>query len=64
MLESAGLIGYIDPGAGSLLLQMLIAGAVGAVTFFRRSILGFLCFWKRPKEPAPDPESAADRKSK
>ncbi len=64
MLEPAGLIGYIDPGAGSLLLQMLVAGVIGAVTFFRRSVMGFLCFWKRPKAPSKDPDPVAGQKSK
>ena len=27
---------YIDPGAGSLLIQLLIAGLLGSVAFFGR----------------------------
>lgn len=32
------LLAYIDPVSGSIVLQALIAGLVGAVAFFRRSI--------------------------
>lgn len=36
----AALFAYVDPASGMLLLQLIIAGAVGTVAFFRRSILG------------------------
>ena len=29
---------YIDPGSGSILLQFLLASAVGAVFYFRRFV--------------------------
>ena len=29
---------YIDPGSGSMLLQFLIASAVGAVFYFRKFV--------------------------
>jgi hypothetical protein len=32
--------GYVDPGAGAMLWQILAAAFVGAVFFFRRFILG------------------------
>ena len=32
---------YIDPGSGSLLLQMLVAGVIGAVFRFRTAIAAF-----------------------
>ena len=34
------LLAYIDPGAGSLIVQMLIASFFGAAAVFRRSIFG------------------------
>jgi hypothetical protein len=37
-MEFTNLLGYIDPGSGSLLLQILMASAVGALTFFRKSV--------------------------
>jgi hypothetical protein len=42
------IIGYIDPGSGALLLQLLIAGFVGVGVFFRDAIRG-LFGWKKPK---------------
>lgn len=32
------LYSYIDPFSGSILLQLIIAGAIGAVAFFRKAI--------------------------
>ena len=50
---------YIDPASGSLILQMILAGIVGGLAFFRRAIFGFLGFFKS-KKPAekPLPEAA------
>jgi hypothetical protein len=31
-------LAYIDPGSGALLLQALVAGAVGALTIFRSAL--------------------------
>ena len=33
-----GLLAYVDPVSGTIILQLIIAGAVGTVAFFRRSI--------------------------
>lgn len=35
------MIGYIDPGTGSLLAQILVSGVFGAVVAFRKAILKF-----------------------
>jgi hypothetical protein len=32
------ILAYIDPGSGALLLQALVAGAIGAVAIFRRTL--------------------------
>ncbi len=54
MLHSPTLLAYIDPGSGSLLLQMLLAGVLGAAAYFRTAIFGFFGLFKRkPKEDAP-----------
>jgi len=46
-------LAYIDPAAGTLLLQTLIGGALGAVAFFRRSIAqAFRRLFGR-KDPGP-----------
>ncbi len=39
--------GYIDPGSGSMLFQLLFAFAVGGIIFFRKKVLSILAFFKR-----------------
>jgi hypothetical protein len=46
------ILGYIDPGAGSLIVQMLIASCIGTITVFRRAIFGF--FGKKSNKAAKD----------
>ncbi len=41
------LLAYIDPASGTLLLQALIAAAIGGIAFFRRSIWGFVSMFNR-----------------
>ena len=36
------ILAYVDPVSGAIIIQLLFAGAVGCVAFFRRSILGGL----------------------
>lgn len=43
---------YIDPGAGTLLLQAVIASLIGVVVFFRSAIWR-LTAWFRSPTPAP-----------
>jgi hypothetical protein len=38
------LLAYIDPGSGSMLLQVLLAGVLAVPFFFRRAISGG---WRR-----------------
>ncbi len=33
------MLGYIDPGTGSLLLQFVLAAVIGGVIFFRNQLL-------------------------
>lgn len=55
MLDSRAVLGYLDAGSGSMLLQMLLGGAaavaVGARFYWRR-LLRFLRI-RRPEEEAP-----------
>lgn len=44
------LLAYIDPGSGSLLLQMLLAAVLSVPFFFRRSIGGA---WQRLRGTSP-----------
>ena len=65
---------YVDPGAGSLILQMVIASFFGAAALFRRSILesfskkkkggskGTLCN-RLPEVTPDDKEITSDGKS-
>lgn len=39
---------YIDPGVGTLALQMIAAAVVGGLAFFRRNIAALLRFGRRP----------------
>lgn len=32
------LLAYIDPGSGAILLQVVIAGVIGSMVFFRASV--------------------------
>lgn len=53
------LLAYIDPGSGTLLLQAIIAGVLGAFAFFRQAIFRFFGFFKgKPKnDKQPDDPS-------
>jgi hypothetical protein len=61
---------YLDPGSGSMLLQMLLGGIAGvavSIKMFGKRIFSVLTFWRRDeKEPAeegsapkPEPEKTA-----
>jgi hypothetical protein len=40
-------MGYIDPGSGSLLLQLIIGCVVGLGLFFRQSLTRFIRLFRR-----------------
>ena len=40
------LVGYIDPGSGMLVLQLVVAGGLSVIAYFRKSILSFLGLFK------------------
>lgn len=49
-------LAYIDPMSGTIILQMILAGIIGGVAFFRRSIWAVVRTvfrTKRPREDAP-----------
>ena len=46
---------YVDPGAGSLLWQILVAGLVGVVFYVRR-LLGLLFVRKKEGKPCQPPQ--------
>jgi hypothetical protein len=45
-----GLLLYIDPGSGSYLLQMIIAGALAAVFYFKRGWLKVKSYFRKNKK--------------
>lgn len=47
-------VAYIDPVSGAIILQVILAGAVGLVTFFRRSVLRFVRRVFRRAEPSDE----------
>jgi hypothetical protein len=64
-----GILAYIDPGSGSLILQAILAGLLSIPFFFRRTISGALHRIRGVKqEPPPtaeatqaDPSEPSDR---
>lgn len=49
------LLGYIDPGTGSILLQALLGGIAGLAVFLKTT--GRRLFKRRPPEPAETTDS-------
>lgn len=50
---------YVDPGSGSYLIQLIIAGVVGALFYFKNlwwKVKAF--FWKPEKEDAEEEDIA------
>ena len=50
--------GYLDPGTGSMLLQLLLGGLAGvavSIKLFGRRIFSALAFWRRDDDPAQEP---------
>ncbi len=41
-------LAYIDPGSGTLLIQLLLASCVGSILFFRNQVVG-LASWIKHK---------------
>jgi hypothetical protein len=45
---------YIDPGTGSMLLQMFVAGVAGAIFYFRELRIKVLSLFSRRDAPAAE----------
>ena len=52
------LLGYIDPGSGQVILQIVIAGLIGALVFFRNLWWKFLGIFTGRKAEPPQTDSA------
>lgn len=51
---------YLDPGTGSLLIQLLIGAVMGFVFIFRNSVKSLLYFFGLRKPPATEDDSIED----
>lgn len=49
---------YIDPGSSSMIIQMLVAGVLGAVFFFKNGWYKIKSFFVKPKKE--DEESTSN----
>jgi len=52
------ILAYIDPGSGTVVLQMLIAGAIGCLAFFRGYLAKFFRSFRSKKDLAGEADSA------
>ena len=52
---------YIDPGTGSMLLQMAIAGIAGALFFFRQLRIQFVSWFRRTVLGRAEPEQVTNQ---
>jgi hypothetical protein len=56
---------YLDPGSGSMLLQMLLGGVAGvavSIKMFGKRVFRLLTFWRRDERPAETaPQSESDK---
>jgi hypothetical protein len=42
LLNPVGLLAYIEPGGGSMVIQVLLATVLGSAIFLRRKIMDFI----------------------
>ena len=57
------LFAYLDPGSGSMVLQMLLGGvasAAVALKMFGKQIWSTLAFWKKDEETTPQPHATVE----
>ena len=45
---------YIDPGSGSMLIQVIVASAIGSLIAFRKFLFGLLARLKAKLSPSKD----------
>jgi hypothetical protein len=65
------LFAYLDPGSGSMLLQMLLGGIAGvavSIKMFGKRVFRVLTFWRKPDEepaqqPAPPPQRESEKEA-
>jgi hypothetical protein len=50
------ILGYLDAGSGSMILQAILGGAAGflvALKMFGKRAVNFILFWRKDEEPPP-----------
>jgi hypothetical protein len=50
-------LGYLDAGSGSMILQAILGGAAGmlvALKMFGKRVWSFIFFWRKDEEPPPE----------
>ena len=55
------ILGYLDAGSGSMIVQAVLGGFAGlvvAVKMFGRRLKSFIFFWRKPEEDSPSPAPA------
>lgn len=56
-------LAYLDPGSGSMILQMLLGGVAAVVVsikMFGKKVFSTLAFWKKDEDGTAEPSAAAD----
>ena len=51
---------YLDPGSGSFILQLIIAGAAGAIFMLRGYISKFFSIFRKSDSTSEDEEDTSD----
>ncbi|MEM9952774.1 MAG: hypothetical protein AAF846_14295 [Chloroflexota bacterium] len=54
-------LAYLDPGSGSLLIQLIVGGIVGFMVFFRGSITAVLRYLGLKSKPEDEDEDDLDQ---
>ena len=60
-------LAYLDPGSGSMILQMLLGGVAAvavSIKMFGKKIFRTLAFWKKDEPEKAAPAHAADAETK
>jgi hypothetical protein len=58
-------LAYLDPGSGSMLLQMLLGGIAGvavSIKMFGKRVFRVLTFWKRHDDDEPAPPAPGSKR--